>query len=369
MRVDIDITPPSVPTHLQAVTITSITISLSWTPSTDNVGVAGYRIQRGTTILATVDSGVTTFTESGLSSNTSYSYAVLAIDAVGNESALTPELAVTTARAPLVAPSGSVAEVTSQSIQVRWGLSANATRYTLAGSLSNNPMAVFQLQRESSGTDDTLSGLMPNTTYYLFLNACDETDCTEYALISEAVTFGVTPALKSMEVRGREAQLSIDPKGNPVGTMYRIEMSRGGGAYVMVAKGPNLTPVVGGLVPGERYAFRVMAENRRGVETTLSNEVAATILAETVDGARAYPVPFRPGQGATGITFDRMPENTTVRILTMDGRSVKTLTADAAGGAQWDLTNDEGQSVSSGVYLVILKKEEGKKLLKVLVPK
>jgi hypothetical protein len=38
-----------------------------------------------------------------------------------------------------------------------------------------------------------------------------------------------------------------------------------------------------------------------------------------VDGARAYPVPFRRGYGATGITFDQIPAETPVRLYTIDG--------------------------------------------------
>ena len=178
VTVDIDVTAPSVPTSVQALTVTSSTVSFSWIPSTDNVGVTGYRIRRASSVIATVPGGGAAFTESGLSPNTSYAYAVLSFDAAGNESAYTPDLVITTPRPPLRAPSGSVTGVTAQSITLRWAAAPYATRYTLAGSLANNTVAPFALQREASGTDDSLSGLTPNTTYYLFLNACDETHCS-----------------------------------------------------------------------------------------------------------------------------------------------------------------------------------------------
>jgi chitodextrinase len=297
VTVNIDFLPPSVPAGLQAVAITSTSLSLSWSLSTDNVGVAGYRIRRGTSTLATVESGGTSFTENGLSANTFYLYGVLAFDAAGNESAVSPDLAVTTARAPLLAPSGSVTGVTSRSIAVRWEMTANATRYHLAASQSNNTAAPFSLQQETAGTNDSLSGLTPNTTYYFFLNACDETDCTAFALAGQAVTHATVPTLKSVEVMGREARLTIDPQGNPAGTLYRIETSRGGGSYAPVANGKDVAFVVGGLTPGERYQFRVTAENHGGVKTSFSNVVAAVLAPETVNEARAYPVPFRPGLG------------------------------------------------------------------------
>jgi len=62
---------------------------LSWTASTDNVGVTGYVVQRslgvGSTVFAQVGTPtVTTFTNAGLSSRTLYNYRVQARDAAGN---------------------------------------------------------------------------------------------------------------------------------------------------------------------------------------------------------------------------------------------------------------------------------------------
>ena len=48
-----DTTPPSTPANLTATGVTSSSVSLSWSPSTDNVGVAGYRVYRGGTLAGT----------------------------------------------------------------------------------------------------------------------------------------------------------------------------------------------------------------------------------------------------------------------------------------------------------------------------
>jgi fibronectin type 3 domain-containing protein len=79
-----DITPPSVPTGLVTTSVTSEAIALSWDLSTDDVGVAGYRVYRSGTLLQTVEQ--TTFTDSGISAEDSYIYAVSAMDGAGNES-------------------------------------------------------------------------------------------------------------------------------------------------------------------------------------------------------------------------------------------------------------------------------------------
>jgi chitodextrinase len=73
---------------------TSTSVSLSWTASTDNVGVTGYDVYRGT-VLAGSTAG-TTFTDTGLSSSTAYTYTVKAFDAAGNLSQASTPVTVTT---------------------------------------------------------------------------------------------------------------------------------------------------------------------------------------------------------------------------------------------------------------------------------
>lgn len=103
------IAPPSAPQSLTATATTSSQINLSWTaPSSDgNDGIAGYEIQRSTdggstwsTIVVNTDSTATTYSDTGLSSNTTYNYQVFAINSAGTSpqsntvSATTPILTV-----------------------------------------------------------------------------------------------------------------------------------------------------------------------------------------------------------------------------------------------------------------------------------
>lgn len=91
-----DTQAPTAPTGLTSPSKTDTTVSLSWTASTDNVGVSGYDVYRGgTKVNASLVTG-TTYTDSGLAANTTYSYTVKAKDAAGNESAASAALNVTT---------------------------------------------------------------------------------------------------------------------------------------------------------------------------------------------------------------------------------------------------------------------------------
>ena len=74
-----DIVPPTVPTGLASTTVTQTSVSLAWTASTDNVAVTGYKIFRNNTQVGV--SGVASFTDSGLTPATAYTYKVSAVDA------------------------------------------------------------------------------------------------------------------------------------------------------------------------------------------------------------------------------------------------------------------------------------------------
>ncbi len=83
-----DITPPSAPTNLIAqFNRAAGSVSLSRGASTDNFGVTAYRIFRNDVLVATQSaaSGTTAYVGS-LASGTSYQFAVIALDAQGNES-------------------------------------------------------------------------------------------------------------------------------------------------------------------------------------------------------------------------------------------------------------------------------------------
>src|SRR5262249_15280831 len=84
-----DTIAPSAPSNLTATAPSSAQINLTWTASTDNVGVTGYRLERcqgaGCSTFAQIATPASTsFSDTGLTRNTSYSYRVSATDAAGN---------------------------------------------------------------------------------------------------------------------------------------------------------------------------------------------------------------------------------------------------------------------------------------------
>ncbi len=107
----LDLTPPTSPTGLAAVTTaitgTTSSVALSWGASTDNVGVTGYDVFRDGVKVGTATA--TSFTDASVTSATTYSYTVKAFDAAGNRSAASTALSVTANRPSLgVTVSGQV---------------------------------------------------------------------------------------------------------------------------------------------------------------------------------------------------------------------------------------------------------------------
>lgn len=79
-----DTTPPSTPTGLATSNVGQTSLTVSWSASTDNVGVTGYRVYQGGSQVGTTSS--TSYPLSGLTCGTSYTLGVAAVDQAGNVS-------------------------------------------------------------------------------------------------------------------------------------------------------------------------------------------------------------------------------------------------------------------------------------------
>jgi hypothetical protein len=96
-----DTTSPTTPTLLSATPASVSQIDIAWSAATDNFSLAGYQVFRDSVQIATTT--LTTYSDSGLSSSTLYTYAVRAFDSSFNFSSTSNSLATTTL-APVVPP-------------------------------------------------------------------------------------------------------------------------------------------------------------------------------------------------------------------------------------------------------------------------
>jgi len=182
-----DTAAPTVPTGLTATATSSSAINLSWTPSTDNLGVSGYKVFRNGTQVATTTTP--SYQDAGLTEATSYSYTVSAFDAAGNESARSSVATATTrdVTAPSVPANLGANVVSSSRIDLSWSASNDNVRVVGYKVFRNGTQIA-----SPSGTSYQDTGLTAGTSYSYRVSAVDAAG-NESAL-SSAVT-ATTPAL------------------------------------------------------------------------------------------------------------------------------------------------------------------------------
>jgi len=123
-----DTEAPTAPTNLAATNVTQTTLDLSWTASTDNIGVIGYDVYQGVSLLGTVTG--TTANVTGLSASTQYNFTVYAKDAAGNISDASNVVNITTldppdTQAPTAPSNLAASNVTQTTLDLSWTASTD----------------------------------------------------------------------------------------------------------------------------------------------------------------------------------------------------------------------------------------------------
>jgi len=274
-----DATPPSTPQNLAATAVGPNQVNLSWSGSSDNIGVTGYRIFRNGTQVGTTNG--LSFQDVGLNPNTTYSYTVAAYDAAGNTSPQSASASATTpAPADVTAPSTplnlSAFAVGPTQVNVSW--SASTDNVGVAG------YRVFRGGVQvgaANGASFQDVGLTPNTSYTYRVAAYDAAGNTSSQSAAASAT---TPAasdvsppstpqsLVASAVGPTQVNLSWSASTDNVGvTGYRIFR---GGVQVGNANGLSFQDV--GLSPSTTYSYTVAAFDAAGNTSSPSTAASAT---------------------------------------------------------------------------------------------
>lgn len=294
----LDTVNPSTPTGLTAAVISGTQINLSWNPSTDNVGVTGYRIQRcqGTTCtnftqIATATG--TSFTNIGLTNGTTYRYRVRAVDAAGRVSNLSNIVTATTLdTAAPTAPTNLRATPTSGAqIDLSWTASTDNVGVTGYWIERCTGVACTNFARVNTSlvanTAFSNAGLTPATTYRYQVQAADaEGNLSAYSNIAVATTPDtVSPTapsnLTAAAASSSQINLSWTASTDNIGVNgYWIERCQGAGCSNFARVN---TPLVAattyndtGLTSDTNYSYRVQAVDAEGNLSSYSNTASAT---------------------------------------------------------------------------------------------
>ncbi|MFI5240735.1 MAG: fibronectin type III domain-containing protein [Candidatus Saccharimonadia bacterium] len=265
-----DTTPPTAPTGLVLSAHTDTSITLAWTASTDNVGVAGYKVFRNGTQVGGNILG-TSYSDIGLTPNTTYTYTVVAFDAAGNVSTTSVGSALATLpdTTPPSVPTGLAAPTkTVTTLGLTWTPSTDDV--AVVGYHIYRSGALLQSVVSANFTD---TGLTPNTSYSYTIAAYDgagnlsaQSTPVAFSTLADTTPPSVPVGLATSNVASTSLTLSWTASTDNVGvTGYKVFRN---GAQVGTAVTTSYSDT--GLASGTSYTYTVSAYDGAGNNSALS---------------------------------------------------------------------------------------------------
>ena len=288
-----DTIPPSVPAGLTA-SPAFVQANLSWSASSDNVGVAGYNLYRCTPpALGQNCTGVylgqttsTQYIDSGLTSNTLYTYQVQSFDLANNDSALSPPVTVQTLRTSANSPVGLTATaVSAQEIDLSWSPPQDTTglsSYLIFSGTSPSNLNQIQTVAKSTTTYKNRA-LAPATAYYYGVEAVESGIDSPMSPVAWATTLplpnppnnvAAVPSVTSIVLTWQE---DLAHGGLPVDS-YQVYEGPTPVQMTKVATVTAATYTARSLTPATLYYFAVVAVDSANDDSVLSNQSAVSTL-------------------------------------------------------------------------------------------
>ena len=271
----LDTVAPTAPLGVTAVSRPGNVAELSWSPSTDDVGVTGYEVFRAETRVASV--GETFAREEQLKPGTEYCWKVTAVDAAGNRSAASDPACAT------------IPDTTPPTVPARVTASASGERSVdLAWEASQDDLGVdrYEIERAgaplltSTGTATRERGLAPARRHCFAVRACDAAgNCSSPSAEACATTPDLTPptspATFGAEARNDVAiELHWAASTDEVGVAgYEVKRED----EVLAAGHAGLSFTDRGLRPATRYCYSVLALDAAGNRSPAKRACGTTL--------------------------------------------------------------------------------------------
>lgn len=269
-----DGTKPTTPTNLTASDITATSVNLSWTGSTDNVGVTGYSIYNNTfTLWAKVDGATRTFNATGLKQSTTYNFSIKATDAALNSSL---ESNIVSVRAldniPPTTPTNlSSSGTTTTSVNLSWTASSDSEGVTGYDIYQGENLLIGT----TANTNYTITGLQANNFYSFSVKARDAAGNISNATIPlvcetlDAIPPTTPASLTASEISDTSVNLSWTAStDNKKVTGYELYVNGNLSTTLNVLEFRITT-----LAPNTNYTFYVKAKDAAGNSSASSNVV------------------------------------------------------------------------------------------------
>jgi len=340
-----DTTAPSAPTALTTSGTTQTATTLSWTAATDNVGVTGYNVYSGTTLLGTVST--TTYNVTGLTAATAYSFTAKAKDAAGNISASSNTLNVTTTA------SGSTTNDLLFSEYIEGSSNNKALEISNATGAAIN-LSIYSIKKQSNGagawsTGLSLTGTLNNGSKFTIVNSLMASTCYP---ISSA---NLSTAAAEMTFNGNDA-VGLFKNG----VLIDIIGTFNGGTANFAAdttlrrKATVTAPTTTFNKTTQWDVFTSDTCNNLG--SRMANKETKEILSTTND-FKIYP---NPSNGNFNIIFDDSNAIHSVEIFSLLGQKV--FEKEKTGSSSISVNN-----LQKGIYLLKVTKDSKSRTQKIII--
>ncbi|WP_310557374.1 reprolysin-like metallopeptidase [Flavobacterium sp.] len=301
-----DTVAPSAPIALAASGTTQTTTSLSWTASTDNVGVTGYDVYEGTTLKGSTTTA-TTFGVTGLTASTAYTFSVKAKDAAGNISDTSNVVSVTT-----LAPVSDTTAPTAPTSLAASGTTQTTTNLSWTASTDNVAVIgydVYQgttLKGSVAGTTFAVTALTASTAYTFSVKAKDAAGNISAAsnvvsittLAAPTITYCASTSSNTNDERigkvvfGTISNTSTGTAGYENFTTLSTNAARGT-AYTI-----TITPTWTSTIYSEGYAVWI-DYNKNGLFTDAGELVFSKAASRTTPATGSFTIPSTASLGTT----------------------------------------------------------------------
>ncbi len=217
---------------------------------------------------STTSSSLSTLTVSVLSSNTSYYFRLGALFQGATVYNYEPGSAYTLAPIPI---SPSISQVFISSINISWG-TISSSGYTLEASTSPDFSGIVNSSStyNSSLGSLTVSGLVPNTTYYLRVGSLNKIGERNFNSAPSTVTLANFPIqvlpFKTSDLSTESIKINWSANSNPPDTLYRVRISSYSNFTNTVFSSDTLSTfaIFDNLQPNTTFFQEITAFNRRG---------------------------------------------------------------------------------------------------------
>ena len=314
-----DITAPSVPQGLTAVSITVYEVEFAWEPSTDNVGVSGYRIYRGGTYLGNTPD--TAYTDNSVLPGNDYVYKVSAFDDAGNESGQSSSLPVNTndIEAPSIPTGLYIISFTDSTVSLTWN--ASTDNVGVAGYLVYRDGNLLDATADIEYTDNSINS---DSTYIYSISAVDEAG-NESGMSDPVISSNIDnlppsipTGLVANSASGGGLSLKWEPSTDNFGVAgYRV--FRDGNLLTTVNSASNIDRSV---VGGKTYSYSVSAFDEAGNESSQSDTLTISITSSDFLIVSKLSIAPNPSTGTFRIKINEESGRFNLEIISAEGIKV-----------------------------------------------